>query len=286
MTMELPSRIIKSASATVAVKREQLDVPGMSAVSKTLFLPLFFRANETLENGIISDLEAVRIVQELNYDNRNFRLDREMQLIIALRTSILDRLVKNYIVKSRIGGLEPVVVNLGAGLDTRCLRMPPAVWYTVDLKMPIELRKQYVTKGSAIDITDSILNEEWIKHIETKSNVLIVIEGVLMYLSKEQVKQVFNLLSKHFSGLTVLFDALALRYTAMSSHQSIDVDKAPFKWGLNDASELKEMIPSFDVVSETRYYDEYMRHASSLDKRYRMSRFDHTHKIYQLVINQ
>lgn len=282
--MAFNSRTFNSATPQTPIERESIDVPGMTEVSKTLFLPLFFRAQETREGGIIADPEAVRIIDSLNYDNQNFRLDREMQLIITLRTAILDRITRRYIDAMLSEGRQPVVINLGAGLDTREQRFPEAIWYQVDLEAPIRLRRQYID-SKAYTVEASIFEEGWTQHIAHKEDVLVLVEGVLMYFDETMVSNFFKILSRDFSHVMVAFDALAKRYSTMHAHQSIDVDRASFKCGVSCATDVERMNLGFATVEEFGYYQEFLTHSEQLHQRYRVIRFDATHKIYLMKKN-
>ncbi|MBR1792845.1 MAG: class I SAM-dependent methyltransferase [Bacteroidales bacterium] len=278
--MAFNSRTVNSSTPKSSVEREKRATPGMTDVSKTLFLPLFFRAQETREDGIIRDQAAVDIVDRLQYDNQNFRVDREMQLIISLRTAILDRITRQYIDETIKMGRQPVVINLGAGLDTREYRFPEATWYQVDLAAPITLRQQYVQGSKATNIAASIFEEGWSSQIAHRDHVLVLVEGVLMYFGAEMVRKFFEILSRDFTHVTIAFDALAKRYSKLHAHQSIDVDKAAFKCGVSCGTDVEKMNPGFKTVEEFGYYQEYLSHSEMLQKRYRLIRFDATHKIY------
>ena len=284
--MVSPSRILNNITPEEEVKRETRTVTGMTDVSKTLFLPLFFRAQETLENGIVNDPAAVKLIHRLGYDNHNFRLDREMQLIISLRTVVLDRIVGNYIRDMRAERHQPVIINIGAGLDTREQRFPDAVWYQVDLDAPISLRKQYIADSNAITIAGSAFEEDWVRQVQHHDHVLVIVEGVLMYFNETMVKRFFDILSRHFRHFWVAFDALAKRYTTVRVHQSIDVNKAGFKWGIGSAKDIEDWQMGYQAMSDYGYYQEYLNHYEHIAGRYRMIRFDATHKVYVVSHNE
>ena len=275
-------RTINNVTPTVAIERESRREEGMTDVSKTLFLPLFFRAQETREGGIINDKEAVRIIDSLHYENGNFLLDREMQLVIALRTVVLDDIVRRYIAEMHDERRQPVIVNLGAGLDTREQRFPEATWYQVDLESPIRLRRQYLPESPATTIAASIFEDGWSDGIRHHDHVLFIVEGVLMYFDEEMDHNFFRLLSRNFRESYVAFDALAKRYTSLHAHQSIDVDKASFLCGVTNGNDVERWNLGFKTIEEYGYYQTYLDHYEQIKYRYRLIRFDATHKIYFL----
>lgn len=278
--MAFRSRTLNSVSPDAPVERESRTTEGMTDISRTLFLPLFFRAQETREGGIINDPEAVRIVDSLGYENRNFILDREMQLIMALRTEVLDGITARYIADCRRQGHQPVIVNLGAGLDTREQRFPEAQWYQVDLDAPMRLRSRYIKSSRATHITGSIFEEGWTRDIVHRDHALLIVEGVLMYFDTPTVRRFFDIVARDFHSPLVAFDALARRYSTLQTHQSVDVDRAPFRCGVSSSADVVHFGLGFAPVAEYGYYQAYLAHADELSQRYRVIRFDATHKVY------
>ena len=92
-----------------------------------------------------------------------------------------------------------MVVNLAAGLDTRPYRMelPPSLrWVEVDLPDLLDY-KESILEGERpgcrldrirLDISDRAARNALLKDLGTKAkNVLIVTEGLIVYLSRDQV---------------------------------------------------------------------------------------------------
>lgn len=203
----------------------QAITPELRNVSETLLVPLFYRAKETLENGLIHDDAAIDIVRRINYDFKRISDDKDTQHIIAIRTKYLDKIVTDYICHNE----NPVVVNLGAGLDTRHLKFEKKIkWYQLDLEKAMSLRSLFF-KNEQRNITKSILDFSWIDDINEKENVLFIIEGVLMYMAENEVKIIFETLASNFSSSFVAFDTIAPSFVNLEKHKSIDVKQAPFK---------------------------------------------------------
>jgi O-methyltransferase involved in polyketide biosynthesis len=222
--------------------------PELENVSETLLVPLFFKAKETLENGIITDHAAVKIIERIQYDFQKMATDKDTQAIIAFRTQILDKIVSEYI--SRVD--KPVIINLGAGLDTRHLRFEEKIkWYQLDLDKPMQLRNLFFEEES-INITKSILDFSWIDDVDEKESVLIIIEGVLMYLEENQVKAIFEAVGLNFSNTYVVFDTIPKTLVNIRTHKSIDMKRAPFKWGNNNLDEIETWENKLRKIKE--YY--------------------------------
>lgn len=110
--------------------------------------------------------------------------------------------------------------------------------------------------------------------------MLVIVEGVLMYFEEAMVRRLFAILASHFNNFYVAFDAVAKRYTKLQAHQSIDVDRAGFKWGIGSAQDIVEWQMGYEALSDYGYYQEYLKHYDQINGRYRLLRFDATHKVY------
>lgn len=227
--------------------------PNLENVSETLLVPLFFKAKETLEKGIIQDDAAVEIIKRLEYNFDKMETDKHTQLLITIRTAILDRIVNEYIRSEP----NPVIINLGAGLDTRHLRLKEAKWYQLDLKKPMELRQIFFNKE--ICIIRSILDFSWMDEVKEHENVLIIIEGVLMYLDEEQVKSIFQAVGKSFRNSQIVFDTIPKSFIKLKEHKSINMQSAPFKWGNSRVSEIEKWNFGLKKLQNYRYLSKYIR---------------------------
>src|SRR3954467_15976702 len=110
--------------------QDKISVSSLTHVPETMLVPLYFKARETRQHGIIRDDKAVEIVNKIDYDFARMDKDWKTQTGIAVRTRIFDDILKGLI--DETGG-DLTVVNLGAGLDTRQERFPGVKWYQVDL---------------------------------------------------------------------------------------------------------------------------------------------------------
>lgn len=229
--------------------------PELKNVSETLLVPLFFKAKETLENGLIKDDAAVEIINRIEYDFDKMESDETTQILIVIRTKILDQIVNRYIRNTP----NPVIVNLGAGLDTRHIRFHKnkIKWYQLDLEKPMELRKIFF--HPEITITKSILDFSWIDEIKERENVLIIIEGVLMYLDEKQVKSIFKAIGANFTNSSIAFDTIPKSFVKLKEHKSINMQSAPFRWGNSRVAEIENWKYGLKKEKNYKYLSKHFR---------------------------
>ena len=106
------------------VKVHITDVP------ETMLWTLHNRASEAMRNdGIISDPEAIRIYQAIDYDyERSFGKAEPSH---AIRSLLFDMQLKSFLQQHPHG----VIINLGEGLETQRFRVGggEAHWFSTDL---------------------------------------------------------------------------------------------------------------------------------------------------------
>jgi O-methyltransferase involved in polyketide biosynthesis len=217
----------------------------LQGVEETMLLPLWARARETgRRSPIIRDEKALEIIDRIDYDfgvfTNSWKNEAVMQTAIAIRTEILDRAVKGFIADHPDG----VVVNVGAGLDTRFYRLDNGRvrWFDVDLPRSIALRRQFLPESDRHRFIErSFLDPEWVADIDAAgAPVLVIAEGLFMYFEEADVRGFLANLGDRLPGAQVLFEAVDPTLMAIMNLQGwVQQLGAPFKWGLADARELE-----------------------------------------------
>ena len=106
---------------------------------------------------------------------------------------------------------DAVVIQLGAGLDARYERLGrPEVthWFDLDLKEAIDLRRRFLMETERNTyLAESMFDEDWLDKVRaySKSPVLIILEGVLMYFPEERVRELFRNICDKLPSATILF---------------------------------------------------------------------------------
>lgn len=80
--------------------------------------------------------------------------------------------------------------------------------------------------------------------------VLIVIEGLTMYLNAKDVQQIFAVISSRFSKATVFVETMNPAMVRHFKEKSIDASHARFTWGVKDGPALAALLPDFGFVEE------------------------------------
>lgn len=191
----------------------------MTNESKTLFIPLYGKALMSKE-GFIKDITAEEIVEAEKENFENVDHSRKLAIYMAMRAKQYDEIARNFIRHNP----RPIVIQLGCGLDSRNIRAAhdALMWYDLDFPDVIELRKKnYEENNFYTLIPSSVTDFSWLDSVDYKNeNVLILAEGLSMYLSETDMRNLIENFRKKFKKTTFVFDAYSPFAAKMSKYKN------------------------------------------------------------------
>ena len=250
----------------------------ISAVSETLFLPLYSLALESQRpNPIMVDAGAVELTRQLNTyfehsDKRLFRRLAKGKLPSALLTSMslrirhYDREVAEFLSREPDG----IVVNLGCGLNDRRRRCDNgrARWFDLDLPEVIALRRRFLSETDRMHfIAASVLDYTWLDALpsEPGHRFLFVAEGLFMYLQPDEVRALVVTLRERFPGAELIAEVASTFAVRMLNsrfgrgkykRQFSLSENVVYASGLDDAREMEAWAPGIELLGEWTYFDD------------------------------
>ena len=201
----------------------------LSGVPETMLQTVYARAKENNGRGAIHDAKAEELIEKLDYDFSLADKDTAMRSGVIARTIVLDKLTKSWLA-SHPGA---VVIDIACGLDTRCYRMAGyAHWYNLDLPETMAVREKLLPESGTISQIAMSAMDDWGGEISKLSEqnvpVLIVIEGLTMYLNAKDVQQIFAVISSRFSQATIFVETMNPTMVRHFKEKSIDASNAKF----------------------------------------------------------
>ena len=220
----------------------------LSGVPETMLQTIYARAKESSGRGVIHDTKAEEIIGKLDYDFTLADKDAAMCSGVIARTIVLDQMTKAWLA-SHPGAM---VVNIACGLDTRCYRMTGYEhWYNLDLPEAMTVRERLLPEGGTISQIAMSAMDDWGDEIkEQNTPVLIIIEGLTMYLSEADVQRIFVVISRRFEEATVFVETMNPMIVKRFKEKSIDASNAKFTWGVKNGEALAALLPDFRFVEE------------------------------------
>ncbi len=135
-------------------------------------------------------------------------------------------------------------------------------WYDVDLPDQIAVRRKvYEDRDRCIMMDGDALDGAWTGNIPKADMYLIVMEGVLEYFSKDQVKTCLNMLCDCFPHgylLAELHSPFVEKHS--NQHDAVKHTNASFGWGTKSGEEYLTVEPRMTLVSERSYNEEMKKY--------------------------
>ncbi|MDH2429998.1 class I SAM-dependent methyltransferase [Sphaerisporangium sp. TRM90804] len=199
---------------------------------------------------ILNDTMARDAVRAIDFDFRETGLRQGDQVTVALRAEHLDTWTRQFLDAHP----EAVVLHLGCGLDTRVYRVDPGPgvrWFDVDYPEVVELRRElYPPREGYEVIGSSVTDPAWFARVPGDRPVLVVAEGLTMYLRAEEGKALLRRIVGHFPSGQIVFDGFSTRGIRMQKiNRIVRKAKATLYWGIDDAAELEAAAAGLRCVT-------------------------------------
>jgi O-methyltransferase involved in polyketide biosynthesis len=197
-----------------------ISLPELTPAQESLFLTLGGRAlDSTMPLPFLGDARANDILTETGYDMDRLPamttkvLDPRAKVFdIAVRAKMFDNIVRRFVTDHP----DAIVVELGAGLDTRMLRVdpPPSVdWYDVDFPAIVDLRRNLLPQPPNSHPIGADLEEPgWLDAVPNDRPAVLVADGLVAFLRQEGFVGLLNRLVGHFPYGELAFNAYT-KYT-------------------------------------------------------------------------
>src|SRR5262249_28097986 len=140
-----------------------------------------------------------------------FRSEKLPNISNVVRCRIIDELVEREIAAHPLTS----IVSVGAGFDTRPYRLRGGEWYELDEPQLIDYKERQLPftespnplRRYRVDFASGSLGERLLD-IPVQGNVVVVIEGVFMYLSPDAIAATLRALRERFPRHVLLCDLM------------------------------------------------------------------------------
>ncbi len=229
-------------------------------IQETALVSLAIRASETARpNPRIRDEKAAEIINSLGVDASKYDPFLSHEGVVARTIMFADALRALIEVHP-----NAVCVNLGCGFDDKFSQIDNGKieWFDVDLPDQIAIRRRFFEDHARCTMLEGdALSGAWTSQLPKDRPVIVVMEGVLEYFTKEQTDTCLHALCDSFEHGWLVAE-LNSKYMAKHSnqHDAIKSTNATFKWGTDSGEEFVELEPRLRLVSEQSYNVEMRKH--------------------------
>jgi O-methyltransferase involved in polyketide biosynthesis len=233
----------------------KVRLPG--AMETSLIMLYGLATDARAEPTILGDTVAAEAFQKVDYDftRLHTRLvsPRTMSVKVAARAKFFDAWTREFLVNHP----RATVLHLGAGLDSRVWRIDPGPgvrWWDVDLPGVIEAREKIFPQREHYElVAASVTDPAWLEQVPTDLPVLVVAQGLTMYLQPEEGHALFRRITDRFPSGTIVLDThnrLGLR--SVNGMLKRQFGAPLLHWAIDDPHELERADPRLsctDAVS-------------------------------------
>jgi methyltransferase (TIGR00027 family) len=249
----------------------------ISELNETALLTLYARALESQsEDPILKDEMSEKLVRTLDpfirmRDSKMARqlaknaVDPRVSVHLTLRAKKYDEYVQDFLLKNPYG----TVINLGCGLDTRFYRLDNGTleFFDVDLPEIIELKRKLINEQDRYSmIGQSVLDFRWLDRIaRSDRKVIILAEGLFMYLPREGVQGLVLKLQQRFPGAELICELTGRTWVegfwgklaAIKMQKQLKMGGgAKFVFGVSNPQELETWGQGIEFLEKWFYMDE------------------------------
>ena len=216
----------------------------MDSVNKTLFIPLYGKALVSKKGIILQDKKAESIWEYQKFPLKRKAKSKWLAYYMGMRAAVFDKWLKEKV--ENFG--DCVVLHLGCGLDSRIKRVKTKhVWYDVDMPTVIATRKRYYRETDHYHMLGADLSKPtFIDKLPKTNRAIVVLEGVGMYLTNDELNNLLGQLNKYFPHLSVLVDCytpFAVKMTKLKNPiKEVGASKV---YGIDSANVLEKADISF-----------------------------------------
>lgn len=253
-----------AAAAGLPARRAGTPPEGWDVLARTLLIPLAARAcgDAMFPALAAADAHAARLVAELGVDVAPFVADRHSVCGVLSRTRLMRTAAQHFFERHP----HATGVALGAGLSHyhQWLDNGHNRWIDIDQVPVVALRDRWLPAAPPrrLNRAADLAAPDWWLDAGLPLNrrgepLLLLAEGVLMYLEPEQVQRLLWLVGEHAPpGSLLLADCFGRHMVGMEGwHPSVRHTAARFRWGLDAVEDLARPHPRLQLVAEQPVMD-------------------------------
>ncbi|GGE34975.1 putative O-methyltransferase [Pullulanibacillus camelliae] len=210
---------------------------------ETLLITLYAKALDThLKQPILNDIKAKAITNRIEYNFEKLNHSGSNHLMV-IRAKQLDTWLEAFLKRHS----EAVVLNLGCGLDTRISRINPpssVSWFDVDFPEVIDVRRHfYSDQDNYKMMPSSVTDNDWLAAIPHDKPTMVIAEGILEYLTEEDVQTLFHRLTAHFPQGQIAFDVMNSFAITSGKEDLKKTTGAEHTWAVDTIQRVDQLNP-------------------------------------------
>ena len=210
----------------------------MNGVNKTLYIPLYGKSFVSRQGIILHDTKAEEIWEKEGFSLKGRSASKWLAYNMAMRARVFDDWTDHMLEKDP----DAIVIHIGCGMDSRCLRVKQQYkcWLDCDFPDVIAARQKYYQESDSYHMTELDATDTGkIRSLPDADAAVIVLEGISMYLTNDQLRDLILALKQKYNKINVLMDVYTVRGAEASEKKNPITDVGVTKtYGVDDIDGL------------------------------------------------
>ena len=205
----------------------------MTNTNKTLYIPLSGKSFVSQKGLFLKDKKAEEIWGKEQFPLKGKSKSKWLAYYMGIRAAVIDEWTRKQIKNNP----DTIILHLGCGLDSRALRIEHNnLWFDIDLLEVINERARFFEENDNYKmIATDITSNGWLELVPETNNIIVIMEGLSMYLAPDDLKQLFVNLNNHFSHINLIMDCYTSFAAKMSKYKNPINDVGVFEvFGLDE----------------------------------------------------
>jgi O-methyltransferase involved in polyketide biosynthesis len=220
----------------------------LHGAAQTMLTTLYLKALDAdFDRPILGDRYAKDAVARLDYDWRDLGIGRKWAPLVTVRAAQFDLWATQFLAAHS----DSTVVHLGCGLDSRVYRLDPGPdveWYDVDYPAVIALREQVYPTSATED--------SWLSRLPKDRPVLLLAEGVSMYLAEHDGVSLLRRIVDHFPSGELQMDFYNwFGIKTQGTQKIVRRSGATLRWAVNSPQDVLTRVPGLRLLIAASLFD-------------------------------
>jgi O-methyltransferase involved in polyketide biosynthesis len=229
----------------------------LSGAAQTMLATLYLKALDAdFRRPVLGDRYAKEAVNRLDYNFLDIGITAKWAPLITVRTAQYDIWARQFLAVHQ----QCTVMHLGCGLDSRVFRLDPGPgvqWYDLDYPEVIALRqKVFPSRPQYHLIASSATDQSWLDQIPADRPVLLMAEGISMYLTEDDgVALLRRAVDRFPSGeLQVdFYNWLAIK--SQKTHTLVRRTGSTLHWAVDSPQAILSRVPGVRLLIAVTFFD-------------------------------
>ena len=191
----------------------------MNSVNKTLYIPLYGKSYVSKKGLFLDDKKAEEIWNAEGFPLKGKSKSKWLAYYMGVRSAVFDQWLEQRMAEAP----DAAVIQIGCGMDSRILRVGNGnhKWYDIDFPEVIEERKRYYTESDNYKMISGDARAcDWRTAVNERNAAIVIMEGVSMYLTADEMRSLTDSLCAHFDSLALLVDSYSSFAAKMSKRRN------------------------------------------------------------------